>query len=103
MTALSIVIPVLDEAADIVAALEALGALRARGAEIIVVDGGSRDGTPALAAVLADRVLSSPRGRAALRHHRVRRARPSRRPCADALRHPHGREAAGDGHGVRHG
>jgi rSAM/selenodomain-associated transferase 2 len=38
--------------------------LRARGHEVVVVDGGSEDGTPALAAPLADRVLSAPRGRA---------------------------------------
>ena len=37
---LSIIIPVLDEAANIAAAMEALAPLRARGAEIIGVDGG---------------------------------------------------------------
>jgi len=62
---LSIVMPVLNEAAGIAAALEALAPLRARGAEIIVVDGGSSDGTPEAAAPLADRVLTAPRGRAA--------------------------------------
>jgi rSAM/selenodomain-associated transferase 2 len=61
---LSIVIPVLDEAAGITATLQALAPLRARGHEVIVVDGGSRDGTPALAAPLADTVLASARGRA---------------------------------------
>ncbi|MGN6571272.1 MAG: TIGR04283 family arsenosugar biosynthesis glycosyltransferase [Pseudolabrys sp.] len=61
---LSIIMPVLNEAADIVAALEALAPLRGRGAEIIVVDGGSADGTAALARPLADRILTSPRGRA---------------------------------------
>lgn len=61
--ALSIVIPVLDEAAGIAAALVALAPLRRRGAEIIVVDGGSADATPALAAPHADRVLRAPRGR----------------------------------------
>ncbi len=40
---LSIVMPVLNEAADIEAALQALAPYRARGAEVIVVDGGSRD------------------------------------------------------------
>jgi len=63
MGRLTIVIPVLDEAAIIVAALEALAPLRARGAEIIVVDGGSRDGTPRLAEPLADRVIAGWRGR----------------------------------------
>ncbi len=62
---LSIVVPTLDEAAGIAATLQALQALRGRGAEVIVVDGGSRDGTPALAAPLADLVVTSARGRAA--------------------------------------
>ena len=61
---LSIVVPALNEAAGIVAALEALAPLRRRGAEVIVVDGGSGDATAALAAPLADRVLAAPRGRA---------------------------------------
>ena len=61
---LSIVMPVLNEAAGIAAALAALAPVRARGAEVIVVDGGSRDGTPELARALADRVLTAPRGRA---------------------------------------
>jgi rSAM/selenodomain-associated transferase 2 len=61
---LSIIVPVLDEAANIVAALQALAPLRARGAEIIVVDGGSADDTAALAAPLANQVLVSARGRA---------------------------------------
>jgi rSAM/selenodomain-associated transferase 2 len=61
---LSIIIPVLDEARNIAVALSALAPLRARGAELIVVDGGSRDGTAALATPLADRVITAPRGRA---------------------------------------
>ena len=61
---LSIVIPALDEAAGIGATLAALQPLRAAGHEVIVVDGGSRDGTPAAAQPLADRVLAAPRGRA---------------------------------------
>jgi rSAM/selenodomain-associated transferase 2 len=61
---LSIVIPALDEAAGIVAALEALAPLRASGHEVIVADGGSGDGTRELAAALADRVVAAPRGRA---------------------------------------
>jgi rSAM/selenodomain-associated transferase 2 len=61
---LSVVVPVLDEAATIQSALAALGPVRARGAEVVVVDGGSRDGTRELAAPLADRVIESPRGRA---------------------------------------
>jgi rSAM/selenodomain-associated transferase 2 len=61
---LSVVVPVLNEAATIRAALETLAPLRARGHEVIVVDGGSTDGTAALAAGLCDRVLAALRGRA---------------------------------------
>ena len=61
---LSIVVPVLDEAAAIAATLEALAPMRARGVEVIVVDGGSADATVATASGAADRVLSAPRGRA---------------------------------------
>jgi rSAM/selenodomain-associated transferase 2/rSAM/selenodomain-associated transferase 1 len=61
---LSIVVPVLDEAPRVRAVLDALQPLRAAGHEVIVVDGGSRDGTAARAAPLADRVLAAPRGRA---------------------------------------
>jgi rSAM/selenodomain-associated transferase 2 len=60
----SIIIPVLDEAGNIATALTLLAPLRARGAEIIVVDGGSRDDTAARAAPLADRVVAGARGRA---------------------------------------
>jgi rSAM/selenodomain-associated transferase 2 len=60
---LSIVMPVLDEAAGIEAALAALAPYRRRSVEVIVVDGGSRDGTPDLARPLADRVLVAKRGR----------------------------------------
>jgi rSAM/selenodomain-associated transferase 2 len=62
--ALSIVMPVLDEAAGLVATLQALAPLRARGVELIVVDGGSADGSAGLARPWADRVLLAPRGRA---------------------------------------
>ena len=61
---LSIIIPTLNEAANIEATLRTLQALRARGAEIIVVDGGSGDGTRELAAPLVDRVMHSAPGRA---------------------------------------
>ena len=61
---ISIIVPALDEAAGIQSVLSELQPLRARGHEVIVVDGGSTDGTPAIAAPLADRVASSPRGRA---------------------------------------
>jgi rSAM/selenodomain-associated transferase 2 len=62
---LTVVVPALNEAAGIVRCLEALAPLRARGHEVIVVDGGSTDGTAGLAAPLADRVIAAPRGRAA--------------------------------------
>ena len=61
---LSIVVPALNEAAGIVAALESLAPLRAAGHEVIVVDGGSADGTALAARPHADVVLTAPRGRA---------------------------------------
>jgi rSAM/selenodomain-associated transferase 2 len=61
---ISVVVPALNEAQGIVAALGALQGLRARGHEVIVVDGGSADGTAALAEPLADQVIAAPRGRA---------------------------------------
>ncbi len=61
---LSIIIPALNEAGHIAATLDSLQALRRRGAEIVVVDGGSNDDTVALAGVQADRVLTAERGRA---------------------------------------
>ena len=61
---LSIIMPVLDEAGSIAAALTMLAPLRARGAEVVVVDGGSRDDTAPRAAPLADRVVAAARGRA---------------------------------------
>jgi rSAM/selenodomain-associated transferase 2 len=63
MASLSIVIPVLNEAAGIADALAALAPCRAREAEVVVVDGGSADATIAIARPLADHVLSAPRGR----------------------------------------
>jgi rSAM/selenodomain-associated transferase 2 len=59
---LSIVLPALDEAAAVVPALERLRA-QAPHAELLLVDGGSSDGTPRLAAPLC-RVIAAPRGRA---------------------------------------
>ena len=65
MGRLTIVLPVLNEAAIIVAALQELAPLRRRGAEIIVADGGSRDGTAQLAKPFADRIITVRRGRGA--------------------------------------
>jgi len=62
---LSIIVPTLDEAPGIADCLGRLAPFRARGAEVIVADGGSADGTAALASPFADRVLVAPRGRAA--------------------------------------
>jgi rSAM/selenodomain-associated transferase 2 len=57
----SVIIPALNEASCIAATI---ASLRRQGpCEIIVVDGGSRDGTPELAGA-ADAVLASPPGRA---------------------------------------
>lgn len=61
---LSIVIPVLDEAAGIASALEALAPLRRRDAEVIVVDGGSTDDTVARAIAQTDQMIQTGRGRA---------------------------------------
>ena len=61
---LSIVIPVLNEAAMIGGTLASLAPLRARGHEVIVADGGSEDATREIAASLSDRVVVAPRGRA---------------------------------------
>ncbi len=59
---ISVIIPALNEAAQIA---ETIAAARAAGFdEIIVVDGGSRDGTAAAAAAAADLVLGSAPGRA---------------------------------------
>ena len=61
---LSVVVPALNEAHGIRAALEALAPLRARGHQVIVVDGGSTDGTERVAAPWCDLFLNAPRGRA---------------------------------------
>jgi rSAM/selenodomain-associated transferase 2 len=65
MKRLSIIVPTLNEARGIVASLGSLADLRRRGHEVIVVDGGSGDGTADLAQGLADWVLATNPGRAA--------------------------------------
>ncbi|MFN0040962.1 MAG: TIGR04283 family arsenosugar biosynthesis glycosyltransferase [Burkholderiales bacterium] len=63
---LSVVVPTLNEAEGIAKFLADLQPLRRRNVEIILSDGGSRDGTIAAAAGLADQVIESPMpGRAA--------------------------------------
>ena len=57
-------VPALDEAEGIADTLASLRPLRARGHEVIVSDGGSRDRTFDLASRAADRVIAAPRGRA---------------------------------------
>ena len=64
MRRISIVMPVLDEAQRIGAALDALAEPRRRGHEVIVVDGGSRDASMRIARAKADSVIAAPRGRA---------------------------------------
>lgn len=56
--------PVWREAASIQPFLQSLQPIRAAGHEVIVVDGGSEDGTVELAAPWCDRVLGSGTGRA---------------------------------------
>ena len=66
--ALSIIMPALNEAAGeearISAALTALGPLVARGAQLIVADGGSTDGSDKLAGAAGATVVYAQRGRA---------------------------------------
>jgi glycosyltransferase involved in cell wall biosynthesis len=57
-----VIIPARDEAQALPLLLANLAGLRAGGAELIVVDGGSRDATAALAAPCADQVLESSPG-----------------------------------------
>ncbi len=75
MEPLSIVVPVLEEAGGIVPLLERLAPFRSRGVEVLVADGGSVDGTPELAAPLADRVVRARPGRARQMNAGARAAR----------------------------
>jgi len=73
--AISIIIPCLNEAEGIAGTLSALAPLRSRGAEVIVVDGGSSDGTVERAALHAGAVIGAPRGRASQMNAGAARAR----------------------------
>ena len=75
MNALSVIVPCFNEADGIAATLDALSPLRDRGAQLIVVDGGSADDTVALARPRADFVLTAPRGRALQMNAGAARAR----------------------------
>lgn len=61
---LSIIVPSLDEGDAIEQTLRSLEPLRLAGAEVLLVDGGSRDDTVARAGTRVDRVLCAPVGRA---------------------------------------
>jgi rSAM/selenodomain-associated transferase 2 len=62
-TTISIVVPTLEEERTLAATLAPLREPEVL--EVIVADGGSRDGTREVAARFADRVIEAPRGRAA--------------------------------------
>lgn len=60
----SVIIPVLNEAAHLPILLQSLQAARREGHELIVVDGGSEDNTLDQVQGLADKIIRSERGRA---------------------------------------
>ena len=62
--ALAIVVPMVDEAATLPALLVHLAGWRARGCEVVLVDGGSRDDSVEMARAAGFRVLIAERGRA---------------------------------------
>ncbi|MCY4361475.1 MAG: TIGR04283 family arsenosugar biosynthesis glycosyltransferase [Gammaproteobacteria bacterium] len=70
----SVIVPALNEAEYIGATLARLQVARARGHEVILVDGGSTDGTCEIAAGMVDRVLECAPGRAAQMNHGARSA-----------------------------
>ena len=61
---LSIIIPVLDEAANLPMLLAGLAPLRAHGTEVLVVDGGSSDGSAEIVERAGVALIHSGRGRA---------------------------------------
>jgi rSAM/selenodomain-associated transferase 2 len=65
VTAVSVIVPVLNEAMTIDVVLRSLAAARPRGVEVIVADGGSTDNTSINARHHHCQVVSAPRGRGA--------------------------------------
>lgn len=61
---ISVIVPALDEAGIIETTLRSLQPVREAGGEVLLVDGGSRDGTIERARPWADRILVAPQGRA---------------------------------------
>ncbi|WP_137817379.1 TIGR04283 family arsenosugar biosynthesis glycosyltransferase [Pseudomonas sp. 2FG] len=61
---LSVIIPALNEAQNLPRLLDDLQGLRAAGAELILVDGGSHDGSAQQSATAVDQVLTTAPGRA---------------------------------------
>lgn len=60
----SVIVPTLNEADNIVTTLAPLQPWRQQGHEVVIADGGSQDETKALAHPLADQLIHAPRGRA---------------------------------------
>ena len=60
----SVIIPVLNGATRLAATL---AAVKADANEVVVVDGGSTDGSQSIAAAAGARVLSAPRGRGSIK------------------------------------
>lgn len=73
-TRVSVVVPAFDEAAGIAEALAAIGAQEPPAREVLVVDGGSGDGTPEVARRAGARVLTARRGRGIQLHTGARAA-----------------------------
>jgi rSAM/selenodomain-associated transferase 2 len=91
--ALSIIVPVLNEAQRLTLQAQAWAQLRHEGCELIVVDGGSTDATLAVAGAIADIVTSAARGRARQMNEGARLA------SADRLLFLHAdSQLPGDGH-----
>ena len=74
-TRISVVVPTLNEREQLPRLLQDLAALRREGLELILVDGGSSDATPAVAAGRVDQVIVTAPGRAAQMNAGARAAR----------------------------